>query len=92
VESPDFGAHNPIEIEDAHTLLLKPLQYTPNDTTFCDDDGTHRIVDKWWGYLGRERARWIALDMTLKLHTNTTDALNVQNLSTFCFTLLENVS
>jgi hypothetical protein len=42
---------------------------------FWDDDGTNGIVDKWWTHFGKERARWIALDMAIKLETNITNAL-----------------
>jgi len=34
-------------------------------------------VDKWRAHFGKERAGWIALDMTLKLITNIDSALEV---------------
>ena len=64
-----------VEIEDAVTLLMKADQYTSEDKTFWDEDGTNRIVDHWQGYFGMNRARWIALHMTIKFLLNLGDAL-----------------
>lgn len=63
-----------VEIDDAVTLLMKADQYTSEDKIFWDEDGTNRIVDEWQGYFG-DRARWIALDMTIKILLNLIDAL-----------------
>ena len=70
------GPEASVEIEDAVGLLMRSDQYkSADDRVFWDDDGKNRIVDDWWGLFGAEKARWIALDMTIKLILNMSDAL-----------------
>ena len=64
-----------VEIEDAVELLDKADTYEEADRVFWDDEGVNQIVDDWWGRFGPDRARWVALDMTIKLLLNMADAL-----------------
>ena len=64
-----------VEIEDAVELLDKADAYGEGDRVFWDDDGKNQIVDDWWGRFGPDRARWVALDMTIKLLLNMADAM-----------------
>lgn len=73
--SPDFNGEGYfIEIEDAVVLLKEASRYTANEIAYWDEDGMNNVVDNWWGRFGAHRARWVALDMTLKIFTNITNA------------------
>ena len=63
--NPDF-----IEIEDAIDLLEKADGYKDEDRLLRDEDGMNNVVEDWWGRFGPERARWVALDMMVKLLLN----------------------
>ncbi|MCJ1403185.1 hypothetical protein MMC11_006408 [Xylographa trunciseda] len=63
------------EIEDAVELLIKADQYTATDKAPCDTDGMNRVVEDWWARFGLFKARWIALDMVLKLLINLKDSM-----------------
>ncbi|KAL9585323.1 MAG: hypothetical protein Q9203_004293 [Teloschistes exilis] len=64
-----------IEIEDAVELLVKANEYDASSKIPWDEDGQNQIVDDWWGRFGSDKARWVALHMTLKLLSNMRDAL-----------------
>ncbi|KAL9581280.1 MAG: hypothetical protein Q9212_003989 [Teloschistes hypoglaucus] len=64
-----------IEIEDAVELLVKANEYDASSKVPWDEDGQNQIVDDWWGRFGSDKARWVALHMTLKLLSNMRDAL-----------------
>lgn len=64
-----------LEIEYAVRLLEKSGEYSAADEACWDGDGLNRVVDEWWGYFGPERARWVALLMTLTLLGNLHMAL-----------------
>ncbi|KAI4248753.1 MAG: hypothetical protein LQ352_005817 [Teloschistes flavicans] len=64
-----------VEIEDAVELLVKASEYDASNKVSWDEDGQNQIVDDWWGRFGPDKARWVALHMTLKLLSNMRNAL-----------------
>ena len=64
-----------VEVENAVELLMKCDKYAAGDRVYWDDDGKNKIVDDWWGLLGPDLARWVALDMTIRMILNMTEVL-----------------
>jgi hypothetical protein len=64
-----------VEIEDAIFLVQEASKYTKQDAAPWDEDGMNKIVDDWWGRFGADRARWIALELGLKIFGNVVDSV-----------------
>ncbi|KAL8691666.1 MAG: hypothetical protein Q9218_003166 [Villophora microphyllina] len=77
IGTPDEGSGAFVEIEDAVELLMEANEYDASNRIPWDEDGQNQIIDDWWGRFGPDKARWVALHMTLKLLSNMRNALRV---------------